>query len=314
MKQVILFMSACLFLINAMGFASEEMNSINKLVDKLQNMQSTQETEPFANQIDLVNGSIPYSFIYEPSGLFEWQLFNKCYFDFRSDTSSTIRMEIDYLPIDDFFPNLPSFFHFVSEKPYASLDGFTEKMQEEFQALGDSYNYEILINEPDSSYGNAGQHYVQSFFSGGTELVLDSYFVMVENTACAVYYITDSYYYGNFIYQLSFESTLYALHFNPTTTIEQDTYKAPAVFKLNQNYPNPFNNSTRIQYKVPETQMVTLEVFDSNGRLVKALVKSNQAQGEYTANFDADGLASGIYFYKLTSGKTAFVQKMTLVK
>ena len=88
----------------------------------------------------------------------------------------------------------------------------------------------------------------------------------------------------------------------------------PGSFALRQNYPNPFNPATQIEYSLPTTGKVTLEVFDMLGRSVAVLVNSEQAVGTYTVEFDASNLASGLYLYRLTAGSQVQVKKMLLLK
>ena len=85
-------------------------------------------------------------------------------------------------------------------------------------------------------------------------------------------------------------------------------------FNLNQNYPNPFNPSTQIQYALPEATQVTLEVFNSVGRKVMELVNGQQSAGYHTATFNASGLSSGVYFYKLSTSSFINTKKMLLIK
>jgi hypothetical protein len=88
----------------------------------------------------------------------------------------------------------------------------------------------------------------------------------------------------------------------------------PAEFDLLPNYPNPFNPATEISYLLPEVNVVTLKVFDVLGREVATVVNERKPAGSYTVRFDASGLASGVYIYRLTAG--AFIQsrRMMLVK
>jgi len=88
----------------------------------------------------------------------------------------------------------------------------------------------------------------------------------------------------------------------------------PNDFSLSQNYPNPFNPSTKINYQLPSDSKVTLQVFDMSGREVRSLVNSFQTAGTYSITFDANGLASGIYFYRLAAGNFVKTMKMSLVK
>jgi hypothetical protein len=71
-------------------------------------------------------------------------------------------------------------------------------------------------------------------------------------------------------------------------------------FKLAQNYPNPFNSTTSIQYAISSRQSVTLKVYDVLGNEIATLVNEKKLAGEYEVEFDASGLTSGIYFYKLS--------------
>ncbi len=75
--------------------------------------------------------------------------------------------------------------------------------------------------------------------------------------------------------------------------------EVPNEYQLNQNYPNPFNPTTAISYQLSAYSHVTLKVYDVLGRLVKTLVDGYKSQGRYSINFDANNLASGIYFYQL---------------
>lgn len=80
----------------------------------------------------------------------------------------------------------------------------------------------------------------------------------------------------------------------------------PTTFHLQQNYPNPFNPQTIIRYELAEATVVRLEVLDILGRTVATLADGQKAAGTHDAAFDAQNLASGTYFYRLTAG--AFVQ------
>ena len=88
----------------------------------------------------------------------------------------------------------------------------------------------------------------------------------------------------------------------------------PAAFELKQNYPNPFNPVTRIDYVLTRAADVNLEIYDIQGRHVMTLVNEYQNMGSYSKYFDASGLASGVYMYKLTSGRNVRTRKMLLLK
>jgi len=88
----------------------------------------------------------------------------------------------------------------------------------------------------------------------------------------------------------------------------------PAVYSLNQNYPNPFNPVTNIKFGLPKAGFTKIVVYDINGREVKSLLQQSLAAGYYNIDFNSNGLASGVYFYRITAGDFNDVKKMMLVK
>lgn len=99
-----------------------------------------------------------------------------------------------------------------------------------------------------------------------------------------------------------------------TSIFEKDENELPVDFNLDQNFPNPFNPSTKISFSIPQSGMVNLAVYNSVGELVKVLVNEQMSQGKYNVDFDAAGLSSGIYFYRLVSEGTVLSKKMILLK
>jgi len=94
---------------------------------------------------------------------------------------------------------------------------------------------------------------------------------------------------------------------------------APKAFALGQNRPNPFNPTTVIEYVLPESAPVKLEVYNLLGQVVRTLVDEEQMAGRYSVVWDGRDdlgreLASGIYFYRLSAGKFHAVRRMALVR
>jgi hypothetical protein len=103
-----------------------------------------------------------------------------------------------------------------------------------------------------------------------------------------------------------------------TNMNSQDPYK-PEQFILYQNYPNPFNPVTTIKYEVPSESngkllKIKLSVFDILGNKIKVLVNDEQEAGLHEVKFEASGLASGIYLYRIQAGQYADTKKLIILK
>jgi len=92
------------------------------------------------------------------------------------------------------------------------------------------------------------------------------------------------------------------------------TYTVPKEFKLEQNFPNPFNPTTKIQYQLPQDARVTLKVYDILGSEVATLVNEEQEAGYKEVQFNGNGIASGMYVYRLQAGEYISTKKMMLLK
>ena len=101
-------------------------------------------------------------------------------------------------------------------------------------------------------------------------------------------------------------------HGVPTSVDPADTL--PVDFTLQQNYPNPFNPSTQIRYALPEAAEVRLEVYTVTGQKVASLFTGTQSAGWHEVSFDASGLTSGVYIYRLETPGSVLTRKLTLIK
>lgn len=99
----------------------------------------------------------------------------------------------------------------------------------------------------------------------------------------------------------------------PTSTGDQNNVGVFDYY-LNQNYPNPFNPSTQIKFGLKESGFVTLKVYNILGNEISTVVSGYRSAGNHTVNFDASGLSSGVYFYRITSGGYSEIKKMILEK
>lgn len=116
------------------------------------------------------------------------------------------------------------------------------------------------------------------------------------------------------------------VHFNATVNrgdkveaevvmgVQNGANTVPTKFALSQNYPNPFNPTTSISYSIPQNSFVSLKVFDVLGQEVATLVNEEKSVGNYDVSFDASGIPSGMYFYRLQAGSFIDTKKMVLMK
>jgi len=96
--------------------------------------------------------------------------------------------------------------------------------------------------------------------------------------------------------------------------LEGSAADLPTEFALLGNYPNPFNASTVIEYQLPVSSNVTLEVYNVLGEKVATLLDGEQQAGYMSVTWDASEVSSGVYFYKLAAGDFTETKRMMLVK
>ena len=149
---------------------------------------------------------------------------------------------------------------------------------------------------------------------------MDKYYNLIEVTGETFYTdITppsdDSYWY--FVTAVSRNN----IESDPTNSVEggvvvsnEKAETKPYSFSLFQNYPNPFNPKTQITFTLKESGFTSLKVFDLLGREVATLVNKKMSSGQYSINFDASDLSSGIYVYQIRVGGMSLTKKMTLIK
>ncbi len=117
---------------------------------------------------------------------------------------------------------------------------------------------------------------------------------------------------ANYLYAGTVEHNLLRYPLNPSG-ISEETFSV-SDFYLNQNFPNPFNPSTVISFSVPVKSYTSLKIYDVLGNQVATLVNEEKSAGSYEVDFNASGLTSGIYLYKLQVGGFVKTKKMILLK
>jgi len=100
----------------------------------------------------------------------------------------------------------------------------------------------------------------------------------------------------------------------PATSVSSPQFVIPTSVALDQNYPNPFNPRTTIRFQLPSPEFVSLRIFDVLGREITILVNEERAAGAFEAGWDASGLPSGVYFYRLQVGNFIETKRMMLAR
>ena len=93
-----------------------------------------------------------------------------------------------------------------------------------------------------------------------------------------------------------------------------DPENIPSTLTLAQNYPNPFNPTTTLSFVISHSSFVSLKVYDVPGREVATIVNEELPPGEYTRTWDAKGVPSGVYFYRMTAGRFSETKKLVIVR
>lgn len=178
--------------------------------------------------------------------------------------------------------------------------------------VNDSQNYEVVTELLSNEKLASNAH--------GTEMI-DHMTISNElfpNFFDSTQVLVNTDYISNYVTTTSDHYPVYArFKFDPTLTILDKTAPdIPSSPKLNQNYPNPFNPTTNISFTLPKSNVVTLRVFNVLGQVVTTLADHKMmSSGQHLFTFNASGLPSGIYFYRLEAFNNAsLTRKMILIK
>ena len=114
-------------------------------------------------------------------------------------------------------------------------------------------------------------------------------------------------------YGTSYWSSTFGFKTTATSDVTNEGQLATE-FRLLQNFPNPFNPRTEIRFSIPQGSYTTLIVYDILGNKIATLVDETLSQGSYSAKFNATGIPSGVYIYRLMSGGNVAIKKMMLIK
>jgi len=205
-------------------------------------------------------------------------------------------------------PELTSIIFPITEKPEA-LHGFYKYLP----IGGDKFVTEIIVLQ-DSVVVGSGELESTLFVPNFTEFVVNIEYTVNDTPNVAVISFTiDSSEVSNYLH-IGSQWFIDELFFGPISTVQDDIHALPNFFNLEQNYPNPFNNSTVIKYSIPQEGLVTLKLYNLLGEEVAGLVNDIKQTGHYEVSFDATGLPSSVYFYRLQAGSFVETKKMVLLR
>lgn len=98
------------------------------------------------------------------------------------------------------------------------------------------------------------------------------------------------------------------------TNVKEENIKPSANFYISDNFPNPFNPSTKINFQIPSQQLIIINLYDVNGKLVKELSAKEYLSGSYSLSIDFSEFSSGIYFVRFLSDNLLETRKLNYIK
>lgn len=168
-------------------------------------------------------------------------------------------------------------------------------------------NVTVLVNDGNRIYASIdylNQHYIFSSDDNGTNWTIRAH---------EFAYLMDLFVYADKLWAGRWDGLWY-INLSTGTNTEDKNHEIPTSLRLQQNYPNPFNPVTTIPFSVSETQFIKLKVFDVMGKEIATLIDKTLNAGNYTVQFDASALPSGMYFYQLSGTGFSETKRAVLLK
>jgi len=219
----------------------------------------------------------------------------------------------DYLKIDESHGSSSALFNSAIGIEAGYSNNFVDSAK---TLASNQFHLELIENIEPSSLGTAIFKYETMFDSTTTQGSLKGKPVGVEYIGPDYKTVALSFplYYMNFSEAKELTEHIMINKFEEVMPVEKEENILPSEYSLSQNYPNPFNPTTTIKYNIREISFVSLKVYDVLGKEVSILVKEEKPIGIHAIEFDATGLPSGVYFYRLEAGEINITKKMTLMK
>jgi len=204
-----------------------------------------------------------------------------------------------------FGPDTCSFLHpdSIDGDPGGQVDFWTDSLEAHFPSGDDMMWVVYQANTPYASNLDTG--YVDVVIQMSSGAMIGKFNIGYFVTDAALDFTDRSYYDIRLENPIEVGGTNVTNH--PNTT-------SPTMFQLRQNYPNPFNAVTQIDFELPQAWWTSLKVYNLLGNEVATILNAQIEAGSHRFTFDASGLESGIYYYKVQSGNYVAVKKFVLIK
>jgi hypothetical protein len=190
----------------------------------------------------------------------------------------------------------------ISEIPYEGQENVGKSVTYQWSNSESSYSYHLQVST-DSMFSSVDFEYSlidSNVYNSSDSLEVNTqYFWRVRSQ------VGNDQFYSDWSDTISFTTGI-------RTSTEPNT--TPSSFSLQQNYPNPFNPTTTITYSLPQSGMVTLNVYDITGRFITTLVDGVKGVGTHSVQFEGSSLSSGMYVYTLETDGYRQTRQMMLVK
>jgi len=164
----------------------------------------------------------------------------------------------------------------------------------------------IQLQLPGGTPTGVSHNVITDVGSGNTDAIAGGLFSMTD-------FASGFFTIGGILQGAPIADLMFVYEIGSTSSVE-NLGEMPNTYYLQQNYPNPFNPNTNIQFAIPQSSFVQLEVFNALGEKIDVLVSEQLSAGTYNFDWIAEGMTSGIYFYKLQTNGFVEAKKMILMK
>jgi hypothetical protein len=170
-------------------------------------------------------------------------------------------------------------------------------------------------NRPIEAFALNGTNLFAATWNGGVELSIDNGTTWDSvNTGLTDFTVATLALNSTYIFTGAWNTGVWRRQLSEITSVNLSSDRPAREYYLGQNYPNPFNPTTSIKFVIPKNENVSITIFDILGKQVSTLIDGQYPAGEHTIQWNAEGLSSGVYFYRLMSTSYIGTRKLLLLK